>query len=450
MAPTLTVVTPFLPSEIIHDRYVVDKKIISAQIAHWFGNGPWIAGAAQGAARAIAEIRSAGGWICCDCSSPKRLDQQALLFPRATKTYSLIRGDSSTSGRHDHEVGCPFKKLRSAGKLPRAMSIFELDPRSTDPTLGFFRGGPKPVSKPNAPTSRPTSSGRPRVNAEVRRGLGSVMYSTIDAANLQYLDHLPRPHIDRQWAAVERALSQLMMFQGGPAALTFSKTNFKFDWVVRDVVERASAASWPKGLAPHGFLFDIVSELEEVSQTTVLTSTRNNRLTIYGAVSRPGRRTRGPWLAAVLVASPSKGVAPRAIQAYLHPIVNDNTLLLVDSGKERDTLDVLVTSLTEKRRSNQTLTWRIDKPVLDLHLGTDRVRPDFLVSFAGKISSVETMGFKHPEYLLRKQRLQAILASHYAFAFEHKPPDKGVFRDAFDHWLTQASSTPAGDSSVVS
>ena len=153
------------------------------------------------------------------------------------------------------------------------------------------------------------------------------------------------------------------------------------------------------------------------------------------AVERPiavfgpgwGSRRTGPFIVAVLVASPDGCAPPVPMKAYAQPCWSADDILPLDSGRERETLSILVRF--QAWMAEQGYAVGITKPLYDrakYYFGSEKpdqvVKPDFegtVHAVAGhrflRSFVVETMGFDTADYQANKDRLRQILMRRPGF-----------------------------------
>jgi len=149
-------------------------------------------------------------------------------------------------------------------------------------------------------------------------------------------------------------------------------------------------ARWPDGRRPHGVLVFTAERLKG----DVIVAASGTRLTVEGpiAVFGPGsgRVRTGPFVVAVLVASPDGRAALAPLKAYAHPCWSATDMLPVDSSHERRSLNRLVGF--EGWMAEQGYVVEVTKPLHDrsrYFLG--REEPDQLVKpdFEGKVFAAD-------------------------------------------------------------
>jgi len=206
-------------------------------------------------------------------------------------------------------------------------------------------------------------------------------------------------------------------------------------------------ARWPDGRRPHGVLVFTAERLEG----DVIAAVSGTRLTVEGpiAVFGPGsgRVRTGPFVVAVLVASPDGRAAMAPLKAFAHPCWSATDMLPVDSSHERRSLNRLVGF--QGWMAEQGYVVEVTKPLHDrsrYFLG--REEPDQLVKpdFEGKVFAadnrfvrtfvVETMGLNSPTYHASKQRLKEILTRKPGHYLEHLAHD-GIRQEDGDRKFRQ-------------
>jgi len=192
-----------------------------------------------------------------------------------------------------------------------------------------------------------------------------------------------------------------------------------------------SRQRWPRMSRPHGALVFVAARIEG----EVIVAASGARLAVEGpvAVFGPGRgSTRtGPFIVAVLVASPDGRAPPVPMKAFAQPCWSAEDILPLDSSRERETLNILVRF--QGWMAEQGYAVGITKPLYDrakYYFGDKDpdqvVKPDFegtVHAIAGRrfLRSfvVETMGIDTAEYHGRKIRLKQILTRKPGCYLEH-------------------------------
>ena len=192
--------------------------------------------------------------------------------------------------------------------------------------------------------------------------------------------------------------------------------------------------SWPRGRRPHRVLVFIAAWIEGAD----LVAAFGARVAVAGPIDvfGPGRgaNRHGPFLAAVLIASPD-GMAPlMPLRAYAHPCWSGSDMLPLDSAHERRCLDILVRF--QAWMAGQGHVVAIIKPLYDrsaYDLGRtelDRiVKPDFEGTIHTATGAwvrsfvMECKGFEHAEYRASKAWLEAVIKARHADYLEHRAYD---------------------------
>lgn len=195
--------------------------------------------------------------------------------------------------------------------------------------------------------------------------------------------------------------------------------------------------SWPRGRRPHGVLVLVADHLD--GGTIIATSGAG--ITVQGPISvfGPGKGSQrsGPFVVAVLIASPDGHTSPLPLEAYVHPCWSAADLLPVDSTHERRCLDILVRF--QGWMAAQGYAVEITKPFYDrsrYYVGQEAadlvVKPDFegvIRSDAGAFVRsfvVEVMGYDHGEYRVRKDRLKKVVLDKRVGYIEHLAHDEAA------------------------
>ena len=156
----------------------------------------------------------------------------------------------------------------------------------------------------------------------------------------------------------------------------------------------------------------------------------------------PGRgaRRRGPFITAVLVASPDGRQPLAPLEAYAHPCWSATDMLPLDSSHERRCLDILVRF--QGWMAAQGCQVALTKPLHDrsgYYLGQEAgdavVKPDFegTIHAAGggflRSFAVEVMGYDRPEYRAAKARMRAAITGKRVHYLEHLAHDPAKMRE---------------------
>jgi len=277
-----------------------------------------------------------------------------------------------------------------------------------------------------------------------RSKLSQLLFKLLADARVHQVGRGPRGHADQQ-AALYTAAREISL--GGD--LRLSGVLYTDAGQLEDLVGRVRLrVRWPDGRRPHGVLVFTAERLEG----DVIVAVSGTRLTVEGpiAVFGPGsgRVRTGPFVVAVLVASPDGRAAMAPLKAYAHPCWSATDILPVDSSHERRSLHRLVGF--QGWMAEQGYVVEVTKPLHDrsrYFLG--REEPDQLVKpdFEGKVFAaanrflrsfvVEVMGLNSSTYKARKQRLKEILTRKPGRYLEHLAHD-GIAQDDGDQQFRQA------------
>jgi len=277
-----------------------------------------------------------------------------------------------------------------------------------------------------------------------RSKLSQLLFKLLADARVHQVGRGPRGHADQQ-AALYAAAREISL--GGD--LRLSGVLYTDAGQLEDLVGRVRLrARWPDGRRPHGVLVFTAERLEG----DVIVAVSGTRLTVEGpiAVFGPGsgRVRTGPFVVAVLVASPDGRAAMAPLKAYAHPCWSATDMLPVDSSHERRSLHRLVGF--QGWMAEQGYVVEVTKPLHDrsrYFLGREEpdqwVKPDFEGKvFAGdgrfaRSFVIETMGLNTPTYRARKQRLKEILTRKPGRYLEHLAHDS-IAQDDGDQQFRQA------------
>jgi len=397
--------------------------------------------AAFASSGATAEARTRGAdvvrpaqqrdcWFRCDCLGAA--DPAPVLVP-VTETH--IR----RSPHHpEHAEGCPFEmtvaereSYVASLREPAAGESFRLARAIGQPGVALVReaGGASADEGEEDEDGQAAARGVHTARRE-RSKLSQLLFTLLAEAKVHQVGRGPRGHADQQ-AALYTAAREISL--GGD--LRLSGVLYTDAGQLEDLVGRVRLrARWPDGRRPHGVLVFTAERLEG----DVIVAVSGARLTVEGpiAVFGPGsgRVRTGPFVVAVLVASPDGRAAMAPLKAYAHPCWSATDILPVDSSHERRSLDRLVGF--QSWMAEQGYVVEVTKPLHDrsrYFLG--REEPDQLVKpdFEGKVFAagnrflrsfvIETMGLNTPTYRARKQRLKEILTRKPGRYLEHLAHD---------------------------
>ena len=379
-------------------------------------------------------------WFRCDCLGPT--EPAPVLVPVA-ETH--IR---RSPNHPDHAEGCPFEmtvaereSYAASLREPAAGDSFQLARAISRKREAFAAGQPgRALARDAGAGGGEGIAGDSEDGQGIVRGvhnagrerskLSQLLFKLLSDTKLHQVGRGPRGHADQQ-AALYKAARGISL--GGD--LMLSGALYTDAGQLDDLIGRVRLrARWPVGRRPHGVLAFVAERIED----DVVVAVSGTRLTVTGpiAVFGPGKgRVRiGPFVVAVLVASPD-GRAPLApLKAYAHPCWSASDMLPVDSSNERRSLDILVRFRDWMGTHGYSV--EITKPLHDrsrYFLGGEEpdqvVKPDF----EGKVFApdgrfarslvVETLGFRHAAYRAKKQRLKEILTRKPGRYLEHLAHD---------------------------
>ena len=393
--------------------------------------------AREDGAAVVRKVGQYRRWFACDCLGPG--EAPPVLIP---VTGSHIRRESH---RPDHADGCPFEmdaeeRERYAASLRERMPQegFCLAANFPPPRATPDRGRP---DQDDEDKERDPSPDGAAAGQETRRGVSKA--SRRDKVSQLLFELLDRAHLNRIGPVPRDPQARLDALNGAAQEVLLGENLCLHDVLetdaalLQDLVRHIGARRhWPRGRRPHGVMIFVVSRIED----DVLVAVSGTRVTVEGAIAvfGPGRgRVRqGPFVAAVLVASPDGRAPPVPLQAYAHPCWADDDMMPVDSTHERRCLNILVRF--QNWMTGQHLHVYIEKPLYDLskyYTGLEEpevvVKPDFRgviqTSSGAFIRSfvVEVMGFDHDEYVKQKKRLKGIVKGKDAWWIEH-PAHRGI------------------------
>ena len=377
-------------------------------------------------------------WFQCDCLG---VGEPAPVLVPVTETH--IR----RSPHHPaHADGCPFE-MNAAEREGYAASLRELQP-------GECFQLARAIGQPGAAPVRDTGAGHDADDGEDEDGEGAgrgvrtahrqrsklsqLLFKLLSDTRLHQVGRGPRGHADQQ-AAIYKAARGISL--GGELMLSglLYTDPGQLDALLSQVRGRAR---WPKGRRPHGVLVFIAARIE----AEVIVAVSGTRLTIEGPITvfGPGHgdNRTGPFVVAVLVASPD-GRAPFVpLKAYAHPCWTETDMLPLDSTNERRSLNILVRFASWMAKQGYAV--EITKPLHDrsrYYMGGEEadqvVKPDFegkVFAAEGRFARsfvVEVMGLSHALYRAKKQRLKTILTRKPGRYLEHQAHD-GIDPDLGD------------------
>jgi len=280
-----------------------------------------------------------------------------------------------------------------------------------------------------------------------RPGLARLLLRLTTAAGLQAMgpDWPPSPLVD-QIKALWAAAKSIEIDAGVPLPAFFCTSPARLGELVARI-EAVPTQRFPH-TRPHGVLIVRARAIgagmvQPVSGEAIRV---RGRLAVFGERAGDDRDTpnernaRAPYLVACVVGRALASESVGVLSAYAHPCASGTHLMLVDSDRERQTLQQL-RGLQAWLRSERDLPVAIGKPMFDI--GPDApgeadprppCMPDFVVKAARADQPVttaiaETMGFDSEDYRTRKQRMHPLMSAALGGACViahqfHEPADR--------------------------
>jgi hypothetical protein len=279
-------------------------------------------------------------------------------------------------------------------------------------------------------------AGRGPSKAYYRSRLSQALFKLLSDACVHQVGAGPRD-LDAQRQALRQAAQGISL--GGD--LRLSEVLETDPAAMGDLARRIAARrTWPKGRRPHGVSTFVAESIEG----DTLVAVGGERIVVRGTISvfGPGRgaRRRGPFIVAVLVASPDGHQPLAPLEAYAHPCWSPTDLLPLDSSHERRCLDILVRF--QDWMATRGCQVALTKPLHDrsgYYLGQEAgdavVKPDFegTIHAAGggflRSFAVEVMGYDRPEYRAAKARVKAAITGKRVHFLEHLAHDPAVMEE---------------------
>lgn len=388
-------------------------------------------------ATALSVIRTAAardGWIECDCL-PGPL--QPLMYPRRDEhVYTLVRmncADDDPRARVDrpnHAESCPFffDKTFDGSAVDRR---FILRPVAPKPSAYF---DPLPALAENIADRSHSPSFGGSGRSDRPSALGIQLWRLLYAAQKDVIPPLQvRPEITAPIAAhlrdlriaahgfkVARATSLSWLLSTWPGDYFDPRSRWQ-----RNV---SSVANWPDGTRPTAFMI-VAAKL--ITDNRIYPLAQSGFIEVASRIRRPLRgdpKQRGPFLVLANFDRGDDNDGPlRPTQAYAQPMHALDTMIPVESGFERDVLNLLLWLQARFLKAAPKVQISISKPLFALATSDKYCRPDFIldVYVAGAGSQrmiIEAMGFDTPEY----EEQKAITLPRMALlgpVFEVRPSD---------------------------
>lgn len=403
-----------------------------------------LAAFARAGATAAARTRGAGvvrtvqqqdRWFRCHCLGT---EPAPILVP---VVEHFIRRSPYHS---DHADGCPFETgdVASAGyakgvREPRPGDVFRLVGAAGPDDIVPFPDDDGGEAAGDAPWAGPRRGRRGVCKVYERNTLSQVLFKLLSDTLVQRVGRGPRGPAD-QWEAVYRAARGIPLGEDLPLSDVLHTDPGQLDLLVGCINARPR---WPKGRRPHGVLMFTAARIEG----EVIVAASGARVAVEGpiAVFGPGRGTTriGPFIVAVLVASPDGYAPPGPVKAYAQPCWLAEDILPVDSSHERRTLDTLMRFRAWMAEHGYAV--EITKPLYDrsrYYFGERDAEQVVKPDFEGTIHAVdghkfirslvvETMGIDTEDYRAKKKRLKEILTSKPGQYLEHRAYDGAMQAD---------------------
>ncbi len=364
-------------------------------------------------AEVVRKAQQRNCWFRCGCLDGT--EPAPILVP-------VIESHIRRSPHHpDHADACPFE-MGDAGSAAHARRLREPERGDVFRLVGAVRPGGAAAAVANARTGR-----RGVYKTFERDKLSQLLFKLLSDAQVHRVGRGLRGP-GEQWEAVYRAARGIPLGQGLALSDVLHTDPGQLDLLLGCLRSRQR---WPRMSRPHGVLVFVAARIEG----EVVVSASGVRLVVEGpvAVFGPGRGSRrtGPFIVAVLVASPDGRAPPVPMKAYVQPCWSAEDILPLDSARERETLDILVRF--QAWMAEEGYAVGITKPLYDrakYYFGDKDpdqvVKPDFegtVHAVAGhrflRTFVTETMGFDTDEYQAKKVRLKRILTGKPGCYLEH-------------------------------
>jgi len=359
----------------------------------------------------VRKVQQRNCWFRCGCLDGT--EPAPILVP-------VVESHIRRSPHHpDHADACPFE-MGDVGSMAHARRLREPEPGEMFRLVGAIRPG-------NAITVGAQTGSRGVCKVYDRDKLSQLLFKLLSDAQVHRVGRGPRGP-GEQWEAVYRAARGILLGDGLQLSDVLHTEPGQLDLLFGCL---GSRQRWPRMSRPHGVLVFVAVRIEG----EVIVAASGARLAVEGpvAVFGPGRgnvRT-GPFIMAVLVASPDGRAPPVPMKAFAQPCWSAEDILPLDSSRERETLNILVRF--QAWMAEQGYAVGITKPLYDrakYYFGDkdpdQAVKPDFegtVHAVAGhrflRSFVTETMGFDTAEYRARKVRLKQILTGKPGCYLEH-------------------------------
>jgi len=359
----------------------------------------------------VRKVQQRNCWFRCGCLDGT--EPAPILVP-------VVESHIRRSPHHpDHADACPFE-MGDVGSMAHARSLREPEAGEMFRLEGAIRPG-------DAAAAGARTGSRGVCKAYDRDKLSQLLFKLLSDAQVHRVGRGPRGP-GEQWEAVYRAARGIPLGDGLRLSKVLHTDPGQLEILLGCL---GSRQCWPRMSRPHGVLVFVAARIEG----DVIVAASGARLAVEGpvAVFGPGwgNVRTGPFIVAVLVASPDGRTPPLPMKAFAQPCWSGEDILPLDSGRERETLDILVRF--QAWMAEQGYAVGITKPLYDrakYYFGDKDpdqvVKPDFegtVHAVAGhrflRSFVAETMGFDTPEYRARKVRLKQILTGKPGCYLEH-------------------------------
>ncbi|NIK07419.1 hypothetical protein FHY11_000885 [Xanthomonas arboricola] len=345
----------------------------------------------------LQELASQKRWLICGCQGAHSA-KSPVFFPKQVPKGTIRKATLvHLYDRPAHHPDCKLSRERplslgGISGLPRVkkvkgLAVLKAMERVVADAASY-------AHQPAEPTSR----------AQAMPTLARVLFTILEGASLHRMA-FEKKAIEDQMKALSSYLDGRFLDAAKAAP---ARPWFKLSWSHLDELKAKIVAKQEDfgKVQPQGFVIDVVDDHDTTHGEHVLTRGKQT-YSFKGRLLIPGEGTEGPWLAIALVALLPGQSSPQICQVYLHPLNKLGSYVLVDSGLERQTLGLLEKMLF--KFNGMKKPFEIIKPLIDLKLDGQGVRPDFILEARGKRLIVETMGFKDEEYLEQKERMHELM-----------------------------------------
>jgi len=270
----------------------------------------------------VRKVQQRNCWFRCGCLDGT--EPAPILVP-------VVESHIRRSPHHpDHADACPFE-MGDVGSMAHARRLREPEPGDMFRLVRAIRPG-------NAAAAGARTGSRGICKAYDRDKLSQLLFKLLSDAQVHRVGRGPRGP-GEQWEAVYRAARGISLGDGLRLSDVLHTDPGQLDLLLGCL---GSRQRWPRMSRPHRVLVFVAARIEG----DVIVAASGARLAVEGpvAVFGPGRgnvRT-GPFIVAVLVASPDGRTLPLPMKAFAQPCWSAEDILPLDSSRERETLNILV------------------------------------------------------------------------------------------------------------